>query len=263
MVLSEPAHADRSETGGSLAVELTAVIVAVTGDEPRVLALHGGSALPSGPLQSRHRTLQSGVRSWVEDQTGHPLGYVEQLYTFADRERTREEAVERRISISYLGLTRERGDGAAADAAWYDWYRYFPWEDWRRGPHHGRGDPAAAAGLDTRSAAGSGAGTPRAHRGRLRHPRPRLERGIRIAALRAVLGGRPRVRIEGRRRPAACRYHRRHADDARPSPHPRHRHRAAARQDQIPACGLRADARELHPVPAPARGRGARRPAAA
>ena len=123
---SQPAH-------GALAVELTAVIVAVTADAPRVLTLRNGEALPSGPLQTRHRTLQSGVRSWVEDQTGHALGYVEQLYTFADRERTREETVEHRISISYLGLTRERSDGDAADSAWQDWYRFFPWEDWRRG----------------------------------------------------------------------------------------------------------------------------------
>jgi hypothetical protein len=118
---------------GTLAVELTAVIVAVTADEPRVLTLHNGEALPSGPLQSRHHTLQSGVRSWVEDQTDHALGYVEQLYTFADRERTREEAVDRRISISYLGLTRERSDGDAASATWHNWYQYFPWEDWRQG----------------------------------------------------------------------------------------------------------------------------------
>ena len=118
---------------GTLAVELTAVIVAVTADEPRVLTLHNGEALPSGPLQSRHHTLQSGVRSWVEDQTGHALGYVEQLYTFADRERTREAAVDRRISISYLGLTRERRDGDAAGATWHSWYQYFPWEDCRHG----------------------------------------------------------------------------------------------------------------------------------
>lgn len=126
--LREPASAL-----SALAVELTAVIVAVTADAPRVLTLRDGGALPSGPLQTRHRTLQSGVRSWVEDQTGHALGYVEQLYTFADRERTREETVEHRISISYLGLTRERSDGEAADSAWHDWYRFFPWEDWRHG----------------------------------------------------------------------------------------------------------------------------------
>jgi hypothetical protein len=129
----DPSNIDVSERSVSpLAVDLTALIVAVTADEPRVLALHGGTALPSGPLQSRHRTLQSGVRAWVEEQTGHALGYIEQLYTFADRERTRETAIERRISISYLGLTRERS-GEAAGAAWYNWYRYFPWEDWRRG----------------------------------------------------------------------------------------------------------------------------------
>jgi hypothetical protein len=117
----------------TLAIELTGVIVAVTDDEPRVLALDGGRALPSGPFQSRHRTLQMGVRSWVEEQARHKLGYVEQLYTFADRDRTRDGEPGRVISISYLGLTRETGV-AAADAGWYSWYRYFPWEDWRPQP---------------------------------------------------------------------------------------------------------------------------------
>ncbi|HXQ53284.1 MAG TPA: hypothetical protein VN802_19490 [Stellaceae bacterium] len=127
--MAEPAHEAAGET---LAIDLTAVIVAVTADEPRVLAIDGGRALPSGPFQSRHRTLHMGVRSWVEEQTQHKLGYVEQLYTFADRDRTRDGASERVISISYLGLARERG--GASDAGWYNWYRYFPWEDWRPGP---------------------------------------------------------------------------------------------------------------------------------
>jgi hypothetical protein len=97
--------------------------------------LDGGQTLPSGPFQSRHPTLQMGVRSWVEEQTQHPLGYVEQLYTFADRGRAREhQGAERVISISYLGLTRERRGPHSAEADWYDWYRYFPWEDWRAGP---------------------------------------------------------------------------------------------------------------------------------
>lgn len=118
----------------ALAIELTGVIVAVTDNEPRVLALDGGRALPSGPFQSRHRTLQMGVRSWVEEQARHKLGYVEQLYTFADRDRTSGGEPGRVISISYLGLTRETGAAAAADAGWYSWYRYFPWEDWRSRP---------------------------------------------------------------------------------------------------------------------------------
>jgi hypothetical protein len=116
----------------AVAIELTAVIVAVTDEEPRILAIEGGAALPSGPFESRHRTLQMGVRSWVEQQTRHRLGYVEQLYTFADRDRTGDGG--RTISISYLGLTRESAAAVTADAGWHSWYRYFPWEDWRAGP---------------------------------------------------------------------------------------------------------------------------------
>jgi hypothetical protein len=108
------------------------VIVAVTEDEPRVLALADGSGLPSGPFQQRHRSLQMGARSWVEEQTHHKLGYVEQLYTFADRDRTRGGEGSRVVSISYLGLTHE--SGAIGSAGWHSWYRYFPWEDWRAGP---------------------------------------------------------------------------------------------------------------------------------
>jgi hypothetical protein len=123
-------------------VELTAVVVAVTGEEPRVLTIHdpgGLQALPTGPFESGHRTLQIGLRSWVERQTHHPLGYVEQLYTFADRDRTCDGAGERLVSISYLGLTREQptapnADGMPAVPGWQSWYRFLPWEDWRAGP---------------------------------------------------------------------------------------------------------------------------------
>jgi hypothetical protein len=107
--------------------ELIAVLVAVAGSEPLVLTIDGGLALPSGPLEPGHRSLQAGLRAWVERQTHHPLGYVEQLYTFADQQRGHEA---RSISISYLGLTRQ--DAAAyPDASWQSWYHYFPWEDRR------------------------------------------------------------------------------------------------------------------------------------
>jgi hypothetical protein len=119
-------------------IELTAVLVAVTDDEPRVLTIQGGKALPTGPFESDHRSLQMGVRTWVELQTHHPLGYLEQLYTFADRDRghvSHEGSHEgRMISISYLGLTREGSVSGKQDPQWYAWYRYFPWEDWRDGP---------------------------------------------------------------------------------------------------------------------------------
>jgi hypothetical protein len=117
----------------AIAAELIAVIVAVTENEPRILTIEAGRALPSGPFESSHRSLQAGLREWVERQTGHPLGYVEQLYTFADRDRALAGG-QRVVSISYLGLTREAGRaraGGGPDVGWQDWYRYFPWEDRR------------------------------------------------------------------------------------------------------------------------------------
>ncbi|WP_245951604.1 MULTISPECIES: hypothetical protein [Mesorhizobium] len=86
--------------------------------------------MPSGPFELGHRSLQSGLRAWVERQTGHPLGYIEQLYTFADRDRTADERVQ--ISISYLGLAREEQSDRSAHG-WRSWYDYFPWEDHRAG----------------------------------------------------------------------------------------------------------------------------------
>lgn len=121
-----------SSASDAVAIDLTAVIVAVTDEEPRILAIAHGAALPSGPFESHHRTLQMGVGSWVERQTQHRLGYVEQLYTFADRDRTGGSG--RAASISYLGLTRETAAALPEDAVWRSWYHYFPWEDWRAGP---------------------------------------------------------------------------------------------------------------------------------
>jgi len=122
--------------------ELVAVLAAVTRGAPRVLTTHGGKALPAGPFADGHRSLQTGLRAWVQAQTRHPLGYVEQLYTFADPGRT-DRSGARVISVSYLALTRElrepcRSEESAApaenkDAVWRDWYHYFPWEDWRGG----------------------------------------------------------------------------------------------------------------------------------
>ena len=112
----------------AVAVNLIAVLVAVRDERPRVLTI-GGRALPSGPFELMHRSLQSGLRDWVEQQTRQPIGYVEQLYTFADRDRGGDAG--RMVSISYLGLTRERG--AAEDSSWRDWYDFFPWEDRRAG----------------------------------------------------------------------------------------------------------------------------------
>jgi len=117
--------------GHGIAADLIAVLVAVTAGEPRVLTIQDQRALPSGPFELEHRSLQSGLRAWVERQTKHPLGYVEQLYTFADKDRA--GTGQQVVSISYLGLTREQPVSAALEPRWLSWYAFFPWEDHRIG----------------------------------------------------------------------------------------------------------------------------------
>jgi hypothetical protein len=139
-----------SRRGAALSIRLSAVIVAATTEEPRVLILRPGhkepEALPSGPLEVEHRTLEVGLRSWVERQTSQKLGYVEQLYTFGDRDRVEDAGTGRALTVAYLALAREARSSGAAEAVWQSWYRYFPWEDWRAG------NPAALAPIEERLA---------------------------------------------------------------------------------------------------------------
>ncbi|TIU45955.1 MAG: hypothetical protein E5W19_28380 [Mesorhizobium sp.] len=123
----------RSDRNQAVSADLIAVVIAVTDGKPRLLTVGEAGALPSGPFELGHRSLQLGLRAWVERQTGHPLGYIEQLYTFADRDRIGEEHVQRVISISYLALTREEQADEPIMHSWRSWYDYFPWEDHRAG----------------------------------------------------------------------------------------------------------------------------------
>lgn len=124
----------------SISIGLNAVIVAVTEETPRVLTVQGGAtsvpALPFGPLDpAADRTLELGLRRWVQEQTGLSVGYVEQLYTFGDRDRVSSQTQpgKRVLSIAYLALTRERDTAVGASARWRDIYEFLPWEDWRVG----------------------------------------------------------------------------------------------------------------------------------
>lgn len=119
---------ERANAGQIVTADLIAVVVAFSEGQPSVLTVGRADTLPSGPFELAHRSLQSGLRLWVEQQTGHPLGYIEQLYTFADRGRISGD--QRVISISYLGLTRKE---QASVEGWRNWYEYFPWEDHRAG----------------------------------------------------------------------------------------------------------------------------------
>lgn len=138
-------------------IGLNAVIVAVTQETPRILTVKRAEhalamrarrlgvrniecesveALPFGPFDpDADRTLELGLRRWVRGQTGLELGYVEQLYTFGNRNRDplEREGGPRLISVAYLALVRERRLSGTGDALWRDWYRFLPWEDWRSG----------------------------------------------------------------------------------------------------------------------------------
>lgn len=125
--------------GPELHAELVAVVLSVGDDGADVLAPGDPARLPSGPLRDDHTSLQAGVRAFAADQTGHRLGYVEQLYTFADLGRGQHD--HRTISISYLGLTRKtrRADD------WQSLTTLLPWEDQR--------DPSAVTLVDDMAAA--------------------------------------------------------------------------------------------------------------
>ncbi len=143
-------------TTPSVVVGLTAVIIAITDDQPRVLTvskrdeltesddgrIEGNdtgrqvAALPSGPLDpAGDRTLELALRRWVRTSAGLELGYVEQLYTFGDRFRDPAESDggPRVVSAAYLALVRESKPAGDVGAGWRSVYRFFPWEDWRSG----------------------------------------------------------------------------------------------------------------------------------
>jgi len=129
----------------SVLIGLSAVMVAVQDDTPLVLVTQretGEDALPFGPFDpERHRTFDLSLRGWVREQTGFELGYVEQLYTFGDKDRETPEATladappsARVISVGYLALMPEAAPtGDPFEARWQGWYRFFPWEDHRNG----------------------------------------------------------------------------------------------------------------------------------
>jgi hypothetical protein len=124
-----------------LALGLSAVVVAAGEDAPMALVTAGAdgarAGLPFGPFDpAGDRTLEMTLRRWVRAQTGFTIGYVEQLYTFADRGREAplsEHEEDRVISIGYLALTPEQPGLDAPGARWRPWYEFFPWEDWRAG----------------------------------------------------------------------------------------------------------------------------------
>ena len=168
-------------------VSLDAVIVAVTDETPRVLVGattrrgrrpgHGPQRplrLPSGLLEPADRTLERALRRFVRQQAGLEVGYVEQLYTFGDLDRSRGGPPSGRLtatataplSMAYLALVRE--SRPSAGAAWTRLVRPLP-----------LGGPALRAAGVLADEVGAGGG-------RLGRCRPRRRR----AGLRARSGPR-------------------------------------------------------------------------
>ncbi|MDD3288959.1 MAG: hypothetical protein PHX43_08175 [Alphaproteobacteria bacterium] len=113
-------------------IDLSAVIVTVSDNAPKVMILPD-MRLPSGPFSTKHRTLEQGLRGWVLEQSHIDLGYVEQLYTFADKNRRADG--KRVVSIGYLALVRGGEKKTSRDdICWSDCYEHLPWEDYRNGP---------------------------------------------------------------------------------------------------------------------------------
>jgi hypothetical protein len=138
-------------------IGLSAVVMALRDQTLSVLTIRTGDGddeargLPFGPFDpARHRTFELALRAFVTAQTGFGLGYVEQLYTFGDAGRDApraemgartgaETGAERRrvVSVGYLALTPDAGDGAiqvaGAGVEWSPVLDHFPWEDHRAG----------------------------------------------------------------------------------------------------------------------------------
>jgi hypothetical protein len=123
-------------------IGLTAAIVAMENIAPQILTVAGDSeatGLPSGPFEPlNHRTFEIALRTFVSEQTGLSVGYIEQLYTFGDRGRHASigDTGPHVLSVGYLALTRipaEREKLVSASARFEPWYKFFPWEDWRDG----------------------------------------------------------------------------------------------------------------------------------
>lgn len=134
---------NKTEKKSVIEIGLNAAIVSLEETDPHILTVLGNDenhdGLPFGPFDPLvHRTMEIGVRGFVREQTGLDVSYVEQLYTFGDRGRV--DALQSGelhvVSIGYLALTRKIDhdmNSAQTGAVWRNWYRSFPWEDWRNG----------------------------------------------------------------------------------------------------------------------------------
>ena len=129
---------------GTIAVALSAVVLAVRDDEPVVAVLAEGAeprrraGLPGGLFcAGEHDSLEAGLRACVEGQTGLSLRQTRQIAAASARPHAGNgddgALASVVLSISYLALIGPEQTHAQGGVAWQSWYQYFPWEDWRHG----------------------------------------------------------------------------------------------------------------------------------
>lgn len=146
-----PASLGMHAADEAVAVSLNAAILAVRATEPVVAIVSAERAseeyLPCGPFRPRlHGTLEDGLRSWVQAQTGVETSFLQQLCALTERAEAgaRTLIAQNTVSVSYLALV---GPGQCNDrtrASWRSWYAYVPWEDWRNGK------PECLSGIESR-----------------------------------------------------------------------------------------------------------------
>ncbi len=117
------------EAQSDLRVELSATLVSVYHGQPRLYLDHPEPAtLPAGPLTGEDLTLELAVRRLLGQMVEQPVGYIEQLYTFGDRDRSSPSADRpRTLSIAYLALVP-----TLPPERTISFYELFPWEDTRK-----------------------------------------------------------------------------------------------------------------------------------
>ena len=122
-------HVSNTDTHGAVLIDLSVAIIAIIDDVVSCCVVTDeqnlSKRLPFGPFFPLiHRTMENGLRQWVDAQVGVSLGHVEQLYTFGDRGRAHDD--EHVVSVGYLALTEETN----ISGDWRPLYDFFPWENW-------------------------------------------------------------------------------------------------------------------------------------
>ena len=127
-----------------LGLDLVAAVLSVHDDEPVIEVLppseqYEWERLPSVAFHpDGGHSLEQVLRTPVSQETGHAIGYLQQLVAFNSRPATDAE----RIVIGYLALVHDkrqrlRTRPASRDhrriSRWQGCYIYLPWEDWRVG----------------------------------------------------------------------------------------------------------------------------------